>query len=97
MTSIYFVFTELSTTIKYEGRFLYNLLSPSDVTALHKMKYGGGGVISPCFHRVTSLRFTELRQFYDILIQVLSMYWLVLLLDFKYITYQQLKSKSCIC
>ena len=35
------------------------LFSPSDVTAFHRMKYGGGGVIWPCFHRVTSLRFTE--------------------------------------
>ena len=36
------------------------LFSPSDVTAFHRIKYGGGGVIEPCFLRVTSLCFTEL-------------------------------------
>ena len=41
-----------------EGSYI-TLFSPSDVTAFHIMKYGGGGVIQPCFHRVTSLRFTE--------------------------------------
>ena len=35
------------------------LFSPSDVTAFHRMRYGEGGVIYPCFHRVTSLRFTK--------------------------------------
>ena len=35
------------------------VLSPSEVTAFHRMKHGRGGVIWPCFHRVTSLRFTE--------------------------------------
>ena len=41
-------------------RYYITLFSPSDVTAFHRMKYGGGGVIY-CFHRVTSLRFTELQ------------------------------------
>ena len=41
-----------------EGSYI-TLFSPSDVTAFHRMKYGGGGAIQPCFHRVTSLRFTE--------------------------------------
>ena len=45
MTSTSFVFTELANTMKYGGGFLYNLFSPSDVTAFHRMKYGGGGVI----------------------------------------------------
>ena len=41
-----------------EGSYI-TLFSPSDVTAFHKMKYGGEGVIQLCFHRVTSLRYTE--------------------------------------
>ena len=41
-----------------EGSYI-PLFSPSDVTAFHRIKYSGGGVIQPCFHRVTSLRFTE--------------------------------------
>ena len=41
-----------------EGSYV-TLFSPSDVTAFHRMKYGRGGVIQPCFYRVTSLRFTE--------------------------------------
>ena len=41
-----------------EGSYI-TLFSPSDVTAFHRIKYGGGGGIQPCFHRVTSLRFTE--------------------------------------
>ena len=44
--------------MKYTGSYI-TLFSPSDVTAFHRMKYGGGGVIEPCFYRVTSLRFTE--------------------------------------
>ena len=44
-----------------EGSYL-TLFSPSDVTTFHRMQYGpgGGAVIQPCFHRVTSLRVTEL-------------------------------------
>ena len=42
----------------WEGSYI-TLFSPSDVTAFHRMKYGGGGVIQPYFHRVTSLRFTD--------------------------------------
>ena len=45
MTSTSFVFTELASTVKYGGGFLYNLVSTSDLTAFHRMKYGGGGVI----------------------------------------------------
>ena len=41
-----------------EGSYI-TLFSPSDFTAFHRMKHGGGGIIWPCFHRVTSLRFTE--------------------------------------
>ena len=41
-----------------EGSYI-TLFSPSHATAFHRMKYGGGGVINPCFHRVTSLRFPE--------------------------------------
>ena len=44
-----------------EGSYI-TLFSPSDVTEFHRMKYGGGGLKYPCFHRVTSLRFTELGQ-----------------------------------
>ena len=40
-----FVFTELANTMKYGGGFLLTLFSPSDINALHRMKYGGGGVI----------------------------------------------------
>ena len=41
MTSTSFVFTKLANTMKYgEGSYIA-LFSPSDVTALHKMKYGG--------------------------------------------------------
>ena len=58
MTLTSFVFIELANTMKY-GEGVLTLFSPSDVTAFHKMKYGEGGVIQPCFHRVTSLRFTE--------------------------------------
>ena len=46
MTLTSFVFTELANTMKYGGGESYiTLFSPSDVTALHKMKYGGGVVI----------------------------------------------------
>ena len=45
MTSTSIVFTELANTMKYWGGFSYNFFSPSDVTAVHRMKYGGGGVI----------------------------------------------------
>ena len=47
MTLTSFVFTELANTVKYGGGVLYSLtlFSPSDITALHRMKYGGGGVI----------------------------------------------------
>ena len=46
MTSTSFVFTELANTMKYGGEGSYiTLFLPSDVTAFHKMKYGGGGVI----------------------------------------------------
>ena len=31
--------------MKYEKGFCITLFSPSDVTAFHIMKYGGGGVI----------------------------------------------------
>ena len=57
MTSTFFVFNELTNTMKYgEGSYL-TLFSPSD-----RMQYGpgGGAVIQPCFHQVTSLRVTEL-------------------------------------
>ena len=40
-----------------EGSYI-TLFSLSDATAFNRMKYGGGGVILPWFHRVTSLRFT---------------------------------------
>ena len=44
MTLTSFVFTELANTLKYgEGSYI-TLFLPSDVTALHRMKYGGGGV-----------------------------------------------------
>ena len=36
-----------------EGSYI-TLFSPNDVTEFHRMKYGGGGIIKPCFHRVTS-------------------------------------------
>ena len=39
--------------------YCITLFSSSDVTEFHRMKYGGGGLIYPSFHRVTSLRFTE--------------------------------------
>ena len=60
MTLTSFVFTELANTMKYGGGVLYNNLvfTYSDVTAFHRMKDGGGGVIHSCSHRVTSLRFT---------------------------------------
>ena len=59
MTPTSCVFTDLANTMKYgEGSYI-TLFSPSDVTAFHRMKYGEGGAIQPCFHRVTSLRFTE--------------------------------------
>ena len=53
MTSTSFVFTELANTIKCGGGL-------SDVTAFHRMKYGGGGcyitLFSPsdliAFHRI---------------------------------------------
>ena len=45
MTLASFVFTELANTMKYgEGSYI-TMFSPSDVTAFHRMKYGGGGVI----------------------------------------------------
>ena len=46
MTSTSFIFTELANTKKYvEGSYI-TLFSPkSDVTAFHRMKYGGGGII----------------------------------------------------
>ena len=48
MTSTSFVFTELANTMKYggggEGSYI-TLFSQSDVTAFHRRKYGGGGVI----------------------------------------------------
>ena len=44
MTSTSFVFTELANTMKYEGSYI-TLFAPSDVTAFHRMKYEGGGVI----------------------------------------------------
>ena len=57
------VFTEWRHCVSQNevwGRGCYIILfSPSDVTVFHRMKYGGGGVIYSCFHRVTSLRFTE--------------------------------------
>ena len=61
ITSTSFVFTELANTMKYGGGGggYITLFSPSDVTAFHRLKYGGGDVIKPCFHRVTSLRFTD--------------------------------------
>ena len=52
-----------------EEGFYIPLFSPSDVTAFHRIKYGRGGVIQPCFHRVTSLRFLE----YYIVPQVLEL------------------------
>ena len=46
MTSTSIIFTELANTMKYGGEGAYIILfSPSDVTAYHRMKYGGGGVI----------------------------------------------------
>ena len=42
-----------------EGSYI-TLFSPSDVTEIHRIKYGGGGIIKSCFHRVTSLHFREL-------------------------------------
>ena len=57
------VFTEWRHCVSQNevwGRGCYiTLFSPSDVTAFYIMKYEGGGVIYPCFHRVTSLHFTE--------------------------------------
>ena len=51
-TSTSFVFTELANTMKYgEGSYI-TLFSSSDVTAFHRMKYGGGGVVKPYFHCV---------------------------------------------
>ena len=45
MTSTSFVLPELANTMKYgEGSYIA-LFSPSDLTAFHRMKYGGGGVI----------------------------------------------------
>ena len=45
MTSTSIVFTELANTMKYgEGSYI-TLFSPSDVTAFHRMKHGGGGII----------------------------------------------------
>ena len=45
MTSTSFIFTELDNTISMgEGSYI-TLFSPSDVTAFHRIKYGGGGVI----------------------------------------------------
>ena len=43
MTSTSFVFTEQANTMKYGEGFLYNLVSPGDVTAFHRIKYGGEG------------------------------------------------------
>ena len=37
--------TELANTMKYGGGSYITLFPPSDVTAFHIMKYGGGGVI----------------------------------------------------
>ena len=47
MTSTSFVSTELANTMKYGGGggSYITLFSPSDVTAFHRVKYGGGGVI----------------------------------------------------
>ena len=39
-----FVFTELPNTMEYTGEGV-TLLAPSDVTAFHRMKYGGEGLI----------------------------------------------------
>ena len=60
MTSTSFVFTELANTMKYGGSSYITLFSPSDVTAFHRMKYGGRGCyitfFSPsdvtAFHRI---------------------------------------------
>ena len=49
MTSTSFVFTELANTMKYWGCSYITLFSPSDVTAFHRMKYGGGGYYIPLF------------------------------------------------
>ena len=46
MTLASFVFTEPANTMKYGGGGGYiTLFSPSDVTASHRIKYGGGGVM----------------------------------------------------
>ena len=63
MTLTSFVFTELADTMTNGGGSYRTLLSSRDVTEFHRMNYGGGGLIYPCFHRVTPLRFTE----YDII------------------------------
>ena len=51
MTLTSFVFTELANTMKYGRGLLYNLVSPSDVTVFHRMKYGGGGCYIALFSR----------------------------------------------
>ena len=60
MTTTSFVFTELANTMKYGEGYHITLFLPSDVTAFHRMKYGGGGcyitLFSPsditAFHRI---------------------------------------------
>ena len=41
LTSFVLIMTELANRMKYRGGILYNL----DVTAIHRTKDGGGGVI----------------------------------------------------
>ena len=45
MTMTSFVFTELANAMKYGEEYYITPFSSSDVTAFHRMKSGGGGLI----------------------------------------------------